>query len=145
MDKRKVRTRPKLDIALSDQLANKLNNSSKQNRMGGGIKAAPHFLEYPRKIAKAYLECVLHVPPFLMSPEGLRLMSNTGLSLSEHPLGRLITVFVLVFRSLFHDAVKHALLVLAENDIASSVTWSGGGSDDLLSAAAAFWPSHALL
>ncbi len=136
MEKSKGRTRPKLDIVLSDQLANKLDKRSKQNRMvGRGMETAPsRFLEYPRTIAKAYLECVLRVPPFLMSPEGLRLMSNTGLSLNEHPLGRLITLFVHIFRSLFHDAVKHALLVLAEtkteNDtISGSVTC---GSDDFL-------------
>ncbi len=81
---------------------------------------------------KAYLERVLHVPHFLMSADGRQLMSRTGLSLSEHPLGRLITVFVLIFRSIFHNAAKHAFLVLARDNIDSSVTWSGE-CDDLLS------------
>ncbi len=60
-------------------------------------------------------------------------MTVAGLSHSEHPLGRLNTVFILIFCSLFHDAAKYALLVLPEDDgVASSVT-SRRRSDDLLS------------
>ncbi len=132
IEKKKGRTRPKLDNVLSEQLAYTSDpQSSKQNRIGKGIKAS-RLLKYTKKVMKAYLECVLRVPPFLMSADGLQLMLHTGLSLSEHPLGRLITVFVLIFRSIFYNAAKHAFLVLAKDDIDSSVTWSSE-SDDLLS------------
>ncbi len=129
IEKIKGRRRPKLDLIFSNQLAY-LHDPQISNRTRNGIKAF-RPLECAKKIMKAYLECVLRVPRFLMSSDSRQLMSHTGLSLSEHPLGRLITVFVLIFRSIFHGAVKHTILVIARDNRDSSATWGHEYHDGL--------------
>jgi hypothetical protein len=87
-----------LDDALRMQFAMLLKTPSKPS--------------YLRTLLMAFLECVLRVPPFAMSPAGRDTMCLAGLTLSRHPLGSPSAAFVLTFRDLFYSSAQQAAAAL---------------------------------